>query len=222
MTSIGVAVSTFRRPNILKQALRAWRQHAPDVEVIVNHDDERSPRGVAATKNDGIAALMDAGVEHLFLVDDDTWPASPNWADPYVADPLPHLMFCWGRKRRTGMTDRYTYWSHPRGVMLYAHRSVIERVGGMRLEFGRWGSEHVEWSQRIHNAGLTPQPFIDLVVSPTLWHAEDMGRPGESGAMLARRRRNLTTVPRHLRTDRTVRLALLDRYRDSADFVEYR
>lgn len=220
--TIGVAVSTFRRPQMLARSLAAWRRLLPDhATLIVNEDDPDRPRGVAATKNAGIAALMHAGVDHLFLVDDDTWPKAPNWWQPYVDDELPHLMFCWGRKRRLSADDHYTTWSHPRGVMLYAQRSVIDRVGGMRTEFGRWGSEHVEWSRRIHNAGLTPSPFTDLTVSPKLWHAEDMGRPRESTAALAARRRKLTTVPESDRTAIAVRRALLEKHAESAEFVPY-
>lgn len=220
--TIGVAVSTFRRPRMLAQALAAWSEMLPDdAAFVVNEDDCDQPRGVAATKNAGIAALMAADVEHLFLVDDDTWPKRPEWWRPYVGDDLPHLMFCWGRKRRLSRGAHYTTWSHPRGVMLYAQRTVIERVGGMRTEFGRWGSEHVEWSRRIHNAGLTPAPFVDLTVSAKLWHAEDMGRPGETHTQLARRRRKQTSVQRSARTAWQVRSELLDRYADSDEFVPY-
>ena len=51
------------------------------------------------TKNLGIAALMDAGCEHLFLADDDVWPIRNGWAELYMNHPEPHLMHCWGRDR---------------------------------------------------------------------------------------------------------------------------
>lgn len=219
---IGVAVSTFRRPAMLAKALDAWQQHLPSGAVlVVNEDDADDPKGVAANKNAGIASLMGAGVDHLFLVDDDTWPKASDWWRPYVDDDVPHLMFCWGRKRRITANAHYTTWSHPRGVMLYAERSVVDRVGGMRVEFGRWGSEHVEWSNRIHNAGFTPVPFVDLTVSPGLWHAEDMGRPGESGAHLARRRLRHTSIDRSDRSSWSMRSDLLERFAGSSEFVPY-
>lgn len=220
--SVGVAVSTFRRPDILAQALEAWDRHGGGVPLVVNRDSEDAPQGSWAMKNAGIAALMDAGVDHLFLVDDDCWPRSDGWWEPYVADPLPHLMWCWGKARRLTNDGHYTTWKWPRGVMLYAHRTVVDRVGGMRSNVGRWGVAHVEWSRRIHNAGLTPAPFVDLAVSSRLWHAEDMGRPGESSAELARRRQQLSTIPKAERPPGHERAALLQRYERSAEFVEYR
>lgn len=214
---IGVAISTHRRPHVLAQSLAGWAHAMPDL-LVVTHDV--TGEGVAATKNRGIAALMDAGCEHLFLADDDVWPVSPKWAEPYTNDPLPHLMFCWGKARRLTRDNHYTTWGHPRGVMLYVHRGVIDDVGGMRTEFGRGGSEHVEWSRRIHQAGHTPAPYIDLTVSPTLWHAEDMGRPGESSAALAARRKAHTVIPK--REAWKMRSALMDKYDGVVEFVDYR
>ena len=220
--SVGVAVSTWRRDHFLEQALDAWEKHASGVPVEVVRDYDE-PLGVAATKNRGIERLMDLGVEHLFLVDDDVWPKSDGWSEPYVRDREPHLMFCWGRKRLLSRDGHYTVWSWPRGVVLYAERRVVERVGGMRVEFGRYGSEHAEWSKRIHAAGLTTHRYADLAVSPKLWHAEDMGRPGEKNSDLALRRSKHTTLgSKALRDSRDHRAAVMEKYAGSSDFVEYR
>lgn len=213
---IGVAISTRNRPEFLAQALTAWTACLPDV-LVVNHD--RDGAGVAATKNAGLRALMDAGCEHLFLTDDDVRPKVPDPLTPYTTDPLPHLMFCWGRKRRLSRDEHYTTWSHPRGVLLYVQRHVVEDVGGMRTEFGRGGSEHVEWSRRIHQAGFTPAPYIDLTVSPNLWLAQDMGRPGETNADLAARRKAHTTIPRYEPWER--RHELMERYDGVVEYVEF-
>lgn len=206
---IGVAISTHARPRVLTRALAEWAKHVPDV-LIVNHDVAGA--GVAATKNRGIAALMDAGCEHLFLADDDVWPVTPQWARPYVDDPQPHLMHCWGRSRLLVDDGHYTTWRHPRGVLLYAHRSVVETVGGMRLEFGRWGGEHVEWSRRIHAAGLTAHRYADLSVARRrIWHAEDYTRATPSTVGQAERE---ASAP--------LRRELYEKYSGSTEFVEYR
>jgi hypothetical protein len=46
--------------------------------------------------------------------------------------------------------------------MLYAHRGVLDVVGGMHLAFGKHGAEHGDWSQRIYEAGLTRFPLRDV------------------------------------------------------------
>jgi hypothetical protein len=204
-----VAISTHRRPNILAAALSHWATLLPDV-LVVNHD--RTGHGVGATKNAGIAALMDAGCQHLFLADDDVWPVSVGWALHYIDAPSPHLMHCWGKSRYQNTQGPHTIWSWPRGVLLYATREVIDRVGGMRTDFGRVGGEHVEWSRRIHNAGLTEHPFQDAAAARTrVWHCEDYTRATP------------TSMPgRYTEKASAARHALLEKFAGSSEFVEYR
>jgi hypothetical protein len=205
---IGVAISTHQRPQILARALAQWAHHMPDV-LVVTHDVHGD--GVAATKNRGIAALMQAGCDHLFLADDDIWPINNNWSTPYVHDAQPHLMHCWGKRRLMFTQGNHTVWSHPRGVLLYVQRHVIATVGGMRLDFGRWGGEHVEWSRRIHSAGFTTYPFTDVTAARDgIWHCEDYTRATPSTL-------NDTERAAGLAHERAIR----ERFTNSQDFVEY-
>lgn len=209
--TIGVAVSTHARPLLLGQALSWWAKRMPDV-LVVNHD--RDGAGVAPTKNQGLAALMDAGCEHLFLADDDVWPITDGWWEPYTHSTEPHLMHCWGERRfvteepDTGLT----IWSWPRGVLLYVHRKVVEDVGGMRLEF-RHAGEHAEWSTRIHECGWTRHRFADAAAAQHgVWHSED--RDGNT----------VSSLPdsRYSPTERRRRRRLYDTFAGSRDFVPYR
>lgn len=171
-------------------------------------------QGVAVSKNTGIEFLMDSGVEHLFLCDDDTYPLSAEGPQKHVDLGFAHSMVCWGKHRLVDLTSTevggervaFTEWSWPRGVMLYTSRAAVERVGGLVEAFGPGGHEHVEWSQRIHNAGLTPEPFCspllygmdgpsgDATRAARLWHAEDMRQPWERPWAQSRRKAAHTTV----------------------------
>ena len=206
---IGVAVSTHKRPSILAKALSGWAKFLPDI-LVVTHDKDGD--GVAATKNRGIKALMDAGCEHLFLADDDVWPTSDKWR-LYTEDPEPHLMHCWGKSRLISDDGHYTTWTHPRGVILYTHRTVIDKIGGMRLDFGpRGGGEHVEWSRRIHAAGLTTHRYQDLTQARHgTWHCEDYTRTTPS-----------TIGSKQLEATKQHRHEMYERYRNSTDYVDYR
>lgn len=169
-------------------------------------------QGVAVNKNTGIELLMEQGVEHLFLCDDDTWPLNAQALVKHTAlaeHGVPHSMVCWGAHRLLACPGgRYATWSWPRGVLLYASRAVVETVGGMIEEFGPGGHEHVEWSRRIHQAGLTPDLYVTPLVyaevgvvgratrASSFWHCEDMRRRGEPLGNLRLRRRKLTTVRR--------------------------
>jgi hypothetical protein len=164
-------------------------------------ETRKGRHGVAVNKNTGIELLMDqTDCEHLFLSDDDIWPRSRAAVELHARGRYePHSMVCWGRHRLHGVE-----WTWPRGVLLYATRSVVETVGGMDERFGPGGHEHVEWSRRIHQAGFTETAFpapaayqtYGAMGAAVYWHAEDMRRPGEPlGVLRARKRRN-TSVRR--------------------------
>lgn len=145
-------------------------------------------QGVAVNKNTGLELLMDQGVDHLFLCDDDTWPLSTKALTEHIeledCHDVLHSMICWGAGRKPRQYTNYASWSWPRGVLLYAYHYVIEEIGGMDERFGPGGHEHVEWSKRIHAAGLTPKDFCTPRVYADdngmgverLWHCSDIKR----------------------------------------------
>ena len=197
-----------------------------------SHHEVRAGRlGVAVNKNTGIEALMDVGCTHLFLCDDDARPKDKRAITLHTDFTLPHSMVCWGKHRLDGLAltglDRYARWSWPRGVMLYARSYVIDRVGGMDENFGPGGHEHVEWSQRIHNAGCTPAAFASPVAYAAdsglrqLWDCEDMRKPQEQGPQWQERKARNTTVRREP-GDWTKIDALMLAREGSSDFVPYR
>lgn len=174
---------------------------------------EHGRLGVAANKNTGIEHLMDAGVQHLFLADDDIWPKYSYSLTKHtdLSRLLPHSLVCWGGNRlmKPERGQRYAEWNWPRGVMLYATRAVIEQVGGMDERFGLGGHEHAEWSRRIHQHGLTPAEYVSPASyaergangtigyrADALWHCEDMRQRGQSLPQLGAHRQRITTIQR--------------------------
>lgn len=163
--------------------------------------------GVAVNKNTGLELLMDHGrVQHTFLCDDDTWPLQPEALRQHTDSGLAHSMLCWGRNRNPVVYGgSHARWSWPRGALIHTRTEVLAVVGGMDERFGApGGHEHVEWSRRIHQAGLTPVEFPSParygghqgMGAAGLWHAEDMPRPGEPRHALQRRKQALTTIHR--------------------------
>jgi glycosyltransferase involved in cell wall biosynthesis len=215
---IGVGVTTRNRPDVLAQALEAWEKYLPDgAEFVIVDDASDEPAkgatyrfeqnvGVARAKNKCMELLTDRGVEHLFLFDDDTFPITADWWKPYVASPEPHLMFAWGDIHY--QVDGLIGYQWPKGCMLYAERRVLDRVGGMDPVFGLWGCEHMSWSDRIHNAGLTTCRYQDVPDSHELIRSLD--RWGEV----------TSSVPLEIREQANV--AALDAARYSDAYVPYR
>ena len=160
-----------------------------DVPVPFAHHRNATPQGIAAAKNAGIRLLMDAGCQHLFLSDDDAYPSAPDWWRPYVESGRPHLIHQPTSNHRCPSCQnitRWVYWTQgsqwrcehddhvkplweddqffavdlAAGVLHYTTREAVDTVGGMRREFGIWGSQDWEWAWRIHSALHTNYPFI--------------------------------------------------------------
>lgn len=235
MGSVGVTISTHNRRPVFNRTVRQWQSHMPRETVLVVVDDgsdvpvpdipgatvirHDKAQGVAATKNAGMAALMEAGCEHLLLVDDDCWPRRPGLAEHYIQTGYKHLCYLWpDASKQKGVSAHVVYddgqviaraW--PRGVLMYMHRSVVEQIGGYRTEFGVWGGEHVEYSLRAWSAGLIPYPFLDAKHSDRyVWAADEHGHHHRS-------------VPAKVREEQLPKaFELIAQHRGSTDFVEYR
>ncbi|MEY6763693.1 glycosyltransferase family 2 protein [Kluyvera ascorbata] len=195
---IGIAISTHNRADVLKRALSQHMQYLPAGALVVVIDDGSKPAavvpdgvqlirhetslGIVASKNASLSALMDAGCEHLFLWDDDAWPIADNWHLPYIESPEPHLAYQFldlaGRNKLNDMSvlyrdDKHIAYTGQRGVMLYYHRSAIEKVGGFDPVYGRGMYEHPDLALRIYNAGLSTWAFADVAGSEKLIHSMD-------------------------------------------------
>jgi len=202
-STIGIAITTHNRPEVFKRAMEQHMKHLPSGALVVVIDDGSIPaavvpdnvkqvrhgqsRGIVASKNDSLDALMNAGCEHLFLWDDDAWPISDNWHLPYIESPEPHLAYQFldlaGRNKLRDMAvlhqdDKHIAYTGQRGVMLYYHRSAIEKVGGFDPVYGRGMYEHPDLALRIYNAGLSTWAFADVVGSEKLIHSMDEHEEG--------------------------------------------
>ncbi|CCJ81621.1 FIG00553244: hypothetical protein [Cronobacter dublinensis 1210] len=179
-TSIGIAISTHNRHDVLSRAIEHQLKFLPAGALVIIIDDGSSQpvaapegvrvirhdvsRGIVAAKNASLEALMNAGCEHLFLWDDDAWPIADGWHLPYIESPEPHLAYQFldlaGPRKLNDLSilyrdDNHIAYTGQRGVMLYYHRSAIEKVGGFDPIYGRGMYEHSDLALRIHNAGLT-------------------------------------------------------------------
>ncbi len=196
-SSIGLAITTHNRHDVLARALEHHLFHPAGARVVVIDDGSAKPvtvpdgvvlirheksLGIVASKNRSLEALIDAGCEHLFLWDDDAWPIADGWHLPYIASPEPHLAYQFldlaGPRKLNDLSvlyrdDKHVAYTGQRGVMLYYHRSAIEAVGGFDSVYGRGMYEHSDLALRIHNAGLTTWAFADVACSEKLIHSLD-------------------------------------------------
>lgn len=190
---IGVAYTIHNRHEQATQALDNCRKHLPKGAVLVIVDDASDTPfpgatyrfeknvGISAAKNKCLQILVEAGCTEIFLYDDDCWPKVKNWHLPYINSPEPHLMFTFstlkdGRQNGNRIvisSDNVVAFQNPCGCLLYVNKSVLDLVGGFDTRFLKYSHEHVEWSNRIHNAGLTTHRFQDVPNSLDLFHSMD-------------------------------------------------
>lgn len=187
METVAIAITTRNRPEVLSKSLDAWNMFLPENAKIIVVDDAsikqinsdyrfKTNVGIARAKNKCIELSKD--FDHIFLVDDDVRPKIKDWHLPYITSGVNHLCLTFdtdirGRRynssiRKEGSYNNLVSYTYPNGCFLYLKKICIEKAGGFRPEFGTWGFEHVEYSQRIHNIGLTPKPFLDVPNSTKL------------------------------------------------------
>lgn len=255
MPSWGVAISTLNRTSGFNECYNAYKRLSPantpifivddgsDVPVPGAHHRNNVPRGIAQAKNAGLRLLMDAGVDHLFLSDDDAFPNATNWWIPYIGSGRPHLIHqptaerhcqhcakrtrwiywtpagrwecsvCCADVRPAWEDDRFFSVAWAAGVLVYVTRQTVELVGGLRPEFGIWGSQDWEYSHRIMNALGLDYPFISPKNSAI--HSVDAYKFGSHGGQMSAIPRTVRDAHRHRNW------ALFNELKGSTDFVPY-
>lgn len=177
---ISIAITTRNRPNEFAFVLSKIREHTKcEYQLIVVDDCSDFPycdadyrfeerAGIPAAKNKCIELSKH---NHIFLFDDDTYPISDNWYEPYIKSGKEHL--CYTFLQFYKVEGDFTYHHLGNGCMMYITRKCIETIGGFDWRFGLGKYEHVNFSRRIHNAGLTEVIFMDVVRSDKLLYCMD-------------------------------------------------
>ena len=192
-TKIGLGIITCDRPAGLKKALISLPWERLDRVVVVNDGapvsseilreagrgqtgllQNESNLGVGKSKNRALRHLLQAGMDHLFLMEDDIFVKDGRAFEQYVEAAritgIQHLNFSQhGPKNKSpdGIPDpvttidygplRIALHRHCVGAFSYYSRSCLETAGLMDEDFYN-GGEHLEHTYRILRAEFHP-PF---------------------------------------------------------------
>lgn len=191
---IGIGVTTHNRNMLVASTVAKIKAATPNAKVVVVDDASQTPVriedqevyrfennvGIARAKNKCLELLSDC--DHIFLFDDDTYPLKEGWHVPYTTSAEHHLMYLfdkWANGKPVG-DDTIVYRDeyieahhHARGCMMYIDKLALATVGGMDTRFGMAMNEHLDWSIRIHNAGLTTFKYMDVPGSEQLIYSMD-------------------------------------------------
>ena len=206
MYDIGIGITTHNRKEMCIDTVERIRSMSPkSTHIIVVDDASQDPPpsdhrfnqnvGITEAKNMCLKKLRHH--EHIFLFDDDCYPTSKRWYVPYVTSPYPHLCYTFptfvdgkGTGNTTIKTENgHTWYQHACGCMIYIRKSVLDVVGGYDHRFGLYGHEHINFSKRVHKAGLIPHPFID--VEKPMFYSYDQQKNVEHSIPFRVRRRSL-------------------------------
>lgn len=242
---IAVCITTKGRDKYLSRSLENHLKYLPKNAKVFVVDDGSEKRkhltgveyyyfkdnvGIPRAKNKCLELANAWGADHIFLFDDDVYPIKKDWHKPYILSPEAHLSYCWSDIKPGKYGDAHYYsvgkvlyqddqllaFSHPRGQMLYIDaKKVLPRVGGFDPIYGKGMVEHVDWSWRIHNAGLSTWKNQDVVGSEQLFYSIDEHANDEPD--------HVTTIDQHMRTivDRENQ-TILHAKGDSSEYIEYR
>ena len=190
---IGLGVITCDRPAGLHKALTSLPWDRLDRVVVVNDGAPISPEilpkavrgqvellqnqnnlGVGKSKNRALRSLLEAGMGHMFLMEDDIFVKDRAVFDLYVKAArltgIQHFNFSQHGPKNKNPQDKadpvaivdygelkIALYRHCVGAFSYYSRACLERVGLMDEDFYNSG-EHVEHTYRILQAGFHP-PF---------------------------------------------------------------
>lgn len=180
---IGISCITFNRPAHLEWWTKQVAETSPPDAVFHIANDSKERKGVAYRSNECLRELYNAGCDYIFLFNDDCAPIKQGWCEFFIeasrASGQHHFMYLKETPGVKRISDRvffevnkenptYSVWgkmvefvsintySACNGVMMFLTREVIEKVGGFSPNFGLYGFEHANYTNRIHRAGLTP------------------------------------------------------------------
>lgn len=188
---IAISITTHNRYEVFKQTYENTLKYLPDNATLFVVDDGSdipvkeatyrfyTPQGIAAAKNKCFE-LAD-GFDYHFALDDDVYPRVPDWHLPYINSGMNHLCFTFDKfsngnpngRKKIGEHNGLNVYQEPCGLMNFYTKECFDTVGGMDTDYGLWSYEHVGHSMRIHNAGLTPFPFMDIPNSLDLFYSFD-------------------------------------------------
>lgn len=162
---IGVGVTSFNRPECLKECLDHIYKHTfmDNVTLYVATDTDEDRQGVAKRKNECLRALKDC--DYVFLFDEDCFPIKDGWIEYFVKKlnihKVNHLLFLNQSHNKESVGEKLIDWYRDcGGVFMALTKECIEKVGAFNEKFGIYGFEHAEYSQRIYRAGLNRFPYM--------------------------------------------------------------
>ena len=163
-TKIGIGITFFDRPDVFQFTLKQIEKHTDtekyDVKYYLAADSYEDRRGVAYRKNECLRNLKDC--DYIFLFDEDCFPIDDNWIEVFInahkATGNHHFIYQHETAEVNALDEKNGIVSYDNcnGCMMFLTKETLSKVGAFSPNFGLYGYEHANYSNRVHMAGLTP------------------------------------------------------------------
>lgn len=189
-------VTVFVSDESTDEKVSKWLKAQTDIIVLTDQ-----PRlGIAGNSNRLLHCLK--RFKHKILLNDDVEILSEGWERYYkeASRATGYHHFCYhqpgvyGAKLNGQIINVGGYRiekinEKPHGAVMFFTHQAFEKVGYFDEQFGWYGYEHVDWSDRISNTKIQPAGFLDVIGANRFFkiHAEKSVVP-ERGQELAKAR----------------------------------
>lgn len=184
LLKIGIGVTTYKRPKKLCEFLiklfeNTYSTSKYEIKLSIAVDSDKNRKGVAARKNENLRDLRDC--DFVFLFDDDCYPVKEGWVEFFINSGHGHLLFCNQKiHRKTSDFVDIDFFADCGGPFMFMSRGVIDRVGAFNEEFGLYGFEHADYTQRILD---TKNHYPMLRGTEQYIYSEDYSNPKHKSSM---------------------------------------
>jgi len=189
MVSIGIGITTYNRPECLKECLEHIYKHTftDNVNFYVATDTDEDRRGVAFRKNECLRSLKNC--DYIFLFDDDCYPIKDGWVEFFTSKMnnilTSHLLFLNDKmhnKTNNHTNDCYVY-NNCGGVFMALTKGAINKVGAFNEKFEKYSFEHAEYSQRVNKAGFCYSPYLCAKGTENYIYSHDYSTPNHKSSI---------------------------------------
>ena len=153
---IGIAVTTT--PN-RKEHSKFCLSQINNWNTFLNIDDNNE--GVAISKNECLHQLFEVqNCDFAFLFDDDCFPIKSGWEmffiDNFYQTGQNHFIYCKPNLSNEIIESKegVDIFNNCNGCFAFVTKEAFQKVGYFNKEYGLYGFEHADYSNRIYWAGL--------------------------------------------------------------------
>ena len=142
---IGIGLTSYKRPDLLNHFQQQLKNCPPENEYVLHIAQDIE--NIARAKNECLFHLKDC--DYIFLFDDDTFPKQSYWDVPFIDSGLPYSLYMNGTYSIAQELFDLTRYHDCSGCFLFITKELFSKVGYFNPGYGRYGYEHMGYSQRI-------------------------------------------------------------------------